>query len=484
MIGQGLATGSTTGRMTLARRVTLLTSVAVGVVVAATSLAAFFTMRHQLLNSVDQSTLAMARTGVKKLVTEGTFSLQEGSRPGLLSVTDICAELRDPTGVVQDRAPATCDLDSGAPEAAVARGERDQVVRGVQGQSGNYRMATIPLGGGGSLSIAQSLEPTESVLTKLSWITLLVGGIGVLAAGLAGMAVARSGLRPVRRLTDRAEEIARTDQLRPIEVTGDDEVARLAAAFNEMLAALFASRERQRRLIADSGHELRTPLTSMRTNLDLLAQADQRGGLDPTQRAELLSDVRAQAEELTTLVQDVVELARDDAIRRDPEPLDLADIVDRAVERVRRRAGAGAVRFDVRTQPWMVVGEPQSLERAVLNLLDNAVKWSPDGGVVTVRLLDGMLDVYDEGPGIPEEHQPHVFERFYRADDARQMPGSGLGLAIVRQAAERHGGSVLAGTAPHGGAAFRLLIPAAPKSWPGQSAVSAPSQVGREDSKA
>jgi len=464
--------------MTLARRVTLLTSVAVGLAVAATSLAAFVTMRHQLLASVDQSVLSRAQTAV----ADGGYSWRNEESSGLLGAANICAEVRGPTGLLVERAPAQCGLSSGTPEAQVARGERGELVRTVGSNRGNYRMATVPLPGGGSFSLAQSLEPTESVLAKLSWITLVVGGVGVLAAGLAGMAVARSGLRPVRRLTARAEEIARTDQLRPIEITGDDEVARLGAAFNEMLAALFASRERQRRLIADAGHELRTPLTSMRTNLDLLAQADARGGLRAAQRAELLADVRAQAAELSALVQDVVELARDEPTTRDPETLDLAEVVDRAVERVRRRAGA--VRFDVRTEPWPVVGEPQALERAVLNLLDNAVKWSPDDGVVTVRLVDGMLDVYDQGPGIPEEDLPHVFDRFYRADDARRMPGSGLGLAIVRQAAERHGGTALAGTAPGGGAAFRLLLPPAPKSWPGQSQDSAPSQVDPQDLRA
>lgn len=478
MIGQGIAAGSSTGRMTLARRVTLLTSVAVGVAVAATSLAAYFTMRHQLLESVDQSVLSRAQTAVEV----GRFDWRNDPSSGLMGAANICAQERDPSGAIVQEAPADCGLNSGRPEVAVARGERGELVRTVSADTGNYRMATVPLPGGGAFSLAQSLEPTESVLTKLGWITLVVGAVGVLAASLAGMAVARSGLRPVRRLTARAEEIARTDQLRPIEITGDDEVARLGAAFNEMLAALFASRERQRQLIADAGHELRTPLTSMRTNLDLLAQAEQRGGMDAGQRAELLADLRAQATELTTLVQDVVELARDEPITRDPETLDLAEVVERAVERVRRRAGS--VRFDVHTETWRIVGEPQSLERAVLNLLDNAVKWSPPDGVVTVRLTDGMLDVYDEGPGIPDVHLPHVFERFYRADDARRMPGSGLGLAIVRQAAERHGGTVLAGTAPSGGAAFRLLIPPATKSWPGQSAVSGRSQVQREDSKA
>ncbi|MPZ94418.1 MAG: HAMP domain-containing protein [Propionibacteriales bacterium] len=460
--------------MTLARRVTLLTSVAVGVAVAATSMAAFFTMRHQLLDSVDQTVTTRAKASVEPLVRNERLLIKNEAPGGLLGGGDICAEVRNPEGVRTDFGPEGCNLRSGGPEAEVARGERPDVVRTVSSTNGNFRIATVPLPGGGAFSYAQSLRPTENVLGQLSWITLLVGGIGAIVAGLAGMAVARSGLGPVRRLTERAEEIARTDQLRPIDVTGDDEIARLSVAFNGMLTAVSASRDRQRQLIADAGHELRTPLTSMRTNLDLMAQAEQRGGLGAEARAELLRDLRAQAEELTTLVQDVVELARDEPITRDPETVDLAEIVDRAVERIRRRAGR--VRFDVRTAPWPVVGEPQSLERAVVNLLDNAVKWSPEDGIVTVRLSNGLLDVYDQGPGIPAADLPHVFERFYRAADARSMSGSGLGLAIVAQAAARHGGEVLAGTAPGGGAAFRLLIPRAPSDVPTSSPAATPAR--------
>jgi len=254
-----------------------------------------------------------------------------------------------------------------------------------------------------------------------------------------------------------AEHIARTDELTPIEVTGDDELASLATSFNDMLAALTASRERQRRLIADAGHELRTPLTSLRTNLELLALADRRGGLTQQQRDEIFTDATAQVEELSTLVGDLVELARDEPLNRAPEPLDLADVVDRGVQRVKRRAPG--LTFEVETSPWWVVGESQILERAVTNLLDNAAKWSPSGGTVRVHLVNGVLTVSDEGTGISEADLPMIFERFYRAADARTMPGSGLGLSIVRQAAERHGGSVsVARRAPHG-AVFTLALP-------------------------
>jgi two-component system sensor histidine kinase MprB len=289
---------------------------------------------------------------------------------------------------------------------------------------------------------------------------LLFGLAGVIAAGMAGWGVARNGLRPVRRLTSSVEHIARTEDLTPLPVEGDDEIARLATAFNQMLTALSASRDRQRQLVADAGHELRTPLTSLRTNLDLLTQADGPGGahgLPPEARAELLEDVRAQIEELTTLIGDLVELARDDPMTHVVEAVDLAEVLDRAVARVRRRATG--ITFDVTGQPWWVVGEPAALERAITNLLDNAAKWSPREGTVTVRLADGVLTVDDEGTGIAPADLPHVFDRFYRSQESRSMPGSGLGLSIVRQVAVRHSGTVVASASPAGGARLTLWLP-------------------------
>jgi two-component system sensor histidine kinase MprB len=321
-------------------------------------------------------------------------------------------------------------------------------------------MVAVPGGEDRALVLAQSLEPTEATLKRLGVVFWIIGFAGVLLAGVAGWAVATTSLRPVRRLTDAAERIAATEQLTPIEVSGDDELARLTVAFNSMLEALSASLQRQRQLVADAGHELRTPLTSLRTNIELLSQADFQGGLSERTRGELLADIRAQIGELSTLVGDLVELARDEPLDRSPEPVDLAQVVDDAVQRVRRR-GQG-VTIDVQSTPWLVVGDAQLLERAVLNLLDNAVKWSPPLGTVHVRLADGVLSVADEGPGISNEDLPHVFERFYRSHEARTLPGSGLGLAIVEQTAQRHGGQVRAGRAATGGALFTLRLPGAP----------------------
>ena len=236
-------------------------------------------------------------------------------------------------------------------------------------------------------------------------------------------------------------------------------MARLTNSFNTMLIALDASQQRQRQLVADAGHELRTPLTSLRTNIELIGQAanNTERSLSAEQRNEIMGDVRSQLEELTTLVGDLVELAREEPMRRDPEPLDFADVLTQAVQRVRLRAPD--IVFDVEAQSWMVFGEAQLLERAVTNLLDNAAKWSPTGSTVRVRLADGTLTVADAGPGIDAADLPHVFDRFYRSSEARTLPGSGLGLSIVRRAADRHGGTVEAASGLLGGTTFTMTLP-------------------------
>jgi two-component system, OmpR family, sensor histidine kinase MprB len=327
-----------------------------------------------------------------------------------------------------------------------------------------YRVVAVQAGPGQALVIAQRLDATHEILTKLGVALPIVGGVGVLVAALAGVAMARAGLRPVDRLTAAAERVAATGELRPIPVEGSDELARLTQAFNEMLGALAESQEQQRRLVADAGHELRTPLTSMRTNLELLAAASRPGApsLPESERAEILEDVQAQVAELSTLVGDLVELARDDAPTVVHEPLELTEVVLRALERAKRRAGD--VEFDPQLVPWALTGDATALERAVLNLLDNAAKWSPPGGRVRVQMRpvdewSVVLEVADSGPGIADEDLPFVFERFYRAATSRTMPGSGLGLAIVRQVAVRHGGAVWAGRAPEGGALLAMRLP-------------------------
>ena len=459
-------------RRSLASRVILLTTFAVGLSVALVALAAYLTVRHQLQASLDDSLHRRAYVSAKY-------------DPAEYAMDDIPAFLQGATDTkvgyifsngrtVTTQGPNRDRITLGTQELAVARGESDYSCRTVSSSGGDYRVATVPTASDGvALVVAQSLEPNESTLERLGLVMFIFGAAGVIAAALAGWGVARNGLRPVRRLTDAAEEIARTEQLDPIEVEGNDEIARLARAFNTMLGALAASRDRQRQLVADAGHELRTPLTSLRTNLDLLTQADRRGGLSQASRQELLADVQFQIEELTTLIGDLTELAREQPAQVLLEDVDLAEITERAVQRARRRASG--LRFDVHADSWWVTGDAAALERAVLNLLDNAAKWSPAQGTVTVSLTEGSLKVADQGRGIAEADLPHVFDRFYRSKESRTMPGSGLGLSIVRQVAERHGGSVRAAPSPEGGAVFWMSIPGSTE--PGaHSTVTGPSQ--------
>jgi two-component system sensor histidine kinase MprB len=271
----------------------------------------------------------------------------------------------------------------------------------------------------------------------------------------------------VQRLTRATERVARTGDLRPIQVEGDDELARLSHSFNQMLAAVAYARDRQRQLVADAGHELRTPLTSLRTNLELLlaAEAPDAPQLSEKDKSEIHTDLRAQLGELTQLIGDLVELAREDVPQLDPQHVDMVEVVEQALARARRRASD--VNFEVDLRPWYLLGEPATLERAVLNLLDNAVKFSPPDGTVRVDLrpaADGFafLQVADAGPGINDADLPYVFDRFYRSDEARTLPGSGLGLAIVKSAAERHGGAVFAGRSADGGALLGIKLPGRP----------------------
>ncbi len=412
-----------TARASLALRVALLTTGAVAAVLAVASATVYITVRAELEDSLDAS-----------LIKRADAAVAAGYSPSTMSTADTVSLGEEKTS------------------------QRTARIAGVP-----YRIVAVQAGPGQALVLAQSMESTQRSLERLKVILLLTSAVGILVAGVAGWVVATNGLRPVRRLTAATERVARTAQLEPIEVTGSehDELARLTSSFNQMMLALDASQQRQRQLVADAGHELRTPLTSLRTNIELLGQATERSDreLSIEQRREIMDDVRAQLGELTTLVGDLVELARDEPLHRAPEPLDLVDVVEQAVERVRPRAG-GLV-LDVRLEHWDVIGEAHVLERAVTNLLDNAVKWSPEGGTVTVRLRDGVLTVRDEGPGIAAEDLPHVFERFFRSTEARTMPGSGLGLSIVHQAAVRHGGSVRAESPPSGGTVVTFELPAA-----------------------
>jgi two-component system sensor histidine kinase MprB len=265
----------------------------------------------------------------------------------------------------------------------------------------------------------------------------------------------------VRRLTAATERVSETGDLSErIDVGGQDELSRLAGSFNTMLGALEGSTRAleesarsQRQLVADASHELRTPLTSLRTNFEVLMNERE---LPPDERRRLLDDVVEQIGEMTALISELIELARGAEAPGRSEEVRLDVLTAEAVERAQRdRPG---LTFSTDLDEATVVGVPESLARAVGNLLDNAAKWSPPGGEVEVVVRDGAVVVRDHGPGIADEDLPYVFDRFYRSPSARTMSGSGLGLAIVRQVAQAHGGDVQAERAEGGGTRVILKL--------------------------
>ncbi|MEV8317102.1 HAMP domain-containing sensor histidine kinase [Streptomyces sp. NPDC059900] len=463
--------------MPLRSRLAMLVAFAVAVAVAAAAVACWFVVRNALMNSLDD---ALSTNRVRADVVASRIDLEGNCQRSVIRDKDDPNLFKQTIQVVDQHGGhcvivGTQSIKVTDEDTAVAKRESGEVYHTATASNGDkYRVLTYPLDGpqGLAVTVARPLSEMDDTLDNLILVLALVAGIGVLGAGAAGLWVARTGLRPVDELTAAVEHVARTEDLNlRIPAEGDDEIARLSRSFNSMTASLASSRDLQQQLIADAGHELRTPLTSLRTNIELLARSEETGrAIPPDDRKALLASVTAQMTELAALIGDLQELSRTEAGQIGKvQVVALHEIVEAALERARLRGPE--LTFAADLAPWYVRAEPPALERAIVNILDNAVKFGPPGSAVEVALKDGALTVRDHGPGIPADELPHVFDRFWRSPSARSLPGSGLGLSIVARTVHQSGGEVtLERAGGEGGTVATVRLPGAPTPPPAATA--------------
>ena len=474
----------------------LASGVAVAVAVIAVAAAAYLGERSELTSQIDQSLTRLAgeyltRTGGAggaggigaPAGPAGAGLFQPGRAPGQtgsrLNQPGDCdgglgvnappnaafggatgsVQLLRPNGLVCRGTDETSEIPVSDQALRIARRGFGRFFTSMTVKGDHIRVLVAGLPGYGALMLAWPLSDVDRNLRSQLLLLALIAAGGIALAALLGFLVARTAVAPIARFTRQTERIANNPERlerQRLEVAGDDELGRLAATFNATLDALEGSVSAQRNLVADASHELRTPIATLRANLQLLRD---EGLLPEEDRAALRADMIEELDELTRLVSDVVELARGTKTGADAGDVRLDQVAAEAVERARRRAPS--LKIDAELEPTVVRGDAERIARAVSNLLENACKWSPEGGAVKVSLTDGVLTVRDHGPGFHDEDLPFVFDRFHRARDARSKPGSGLGLAIVRQAAEAHGGYAQAANAVGGGALVSVSFGAA-----------------------
>ncbi|HMJ35571.1 MAG TPA: HAMP domain-containing sensor histidine kinase [Baekduia sp.] len=415
--------------MTLRRRVTLMSALVVGATLVLASVVCFFVMRGELRGQIDDSLrdqgrqLSRLQLGVNRTLPRRVPEppRRSGTPAGYVQFLDTHgAVLRRPMAATDPPLPITATARR---LAASTHGGR--VLQDAQADGVHVRMLTVGLPGRGAVQFARSLASVDRALSRLQIVLALLTVFGTALAALAGRLLSR-----------------------PVAAPTEHELALSQGALADSLAA-------QRQLVADASHELRTPVTSLRTNGELLRDA---AYVPDDERRLIAGEVVDQAEELTALIGDLIDLARGDVPDPAVEDVRLDALACESVQRARRHAPG--LRFTLTTEPCSVEGAPERLARAINNLLDNAAKHSPPGGLVEIALRDGTLTVRDHGPGIDPDDLPHVFDRFHRGANARGRPGSGLGLAIVRQVAEAHDGSVALEAAAGGGTLARLRLPA------------------------
>jgi len=450
--------------MTLRKRLSLIAAASVGIAVLIAVVACYLLVRHQLRSQVDGSLWAQER----EVVQTGVVGQAPPGIPASAGGPAQYVQIVYPGGYHRGSGGLTLPINPRV--LGLADGQGRAYISDVWVGHNHLRMLTMPVisqadGIPAALELARPLNAADNILADLRLVLTLVLLGGMATAAILGRVASRRVLAPLAEVADVAQTIAETDDLsQRLRVHADDEVGRLATNFNAMLDRLESSREAlddsvraQRQLVADASHELRTPVTSLRTNIEVLLEGAE---LDPEDRRRLLADVVEQSEELSALVNDLIELARGDQPGPETDDVRLDGVAEECLTRARRNAPG--IHFDATLVPTLMDGVPERLARAINNLLDNAARHSPPGGTVELQVGPKGVEVRDHGSGVDPEDLPYVFDRFFRGRNSRGRQGSGLGLAIVRQVAQQHGGSVSVTNAADGGAIFNLWLPGTP----------------------
>jgi two-component system sensor histidine kinase MprB len=440
---------------TLRVQVVLLVTAAVALVAVAASLALYLSVERQMLATVDQGLVETARSARLLGPRPDDRSFPQAGRATLLlsGRFDVFAQVLDPQGNVLAADGQAVPAIVTADVRAVAAGQRSEAFSDVHTSGTHLRIYATQLSPGRTLELARRVDEIDLAMQDARVWLVVITASALLAAAAVAMLVARAVLGPVRRLADTVDEVTRTGDLsRRVAASGSDELAHLSQDFDAMLSSLEASLQTQRQLIADASHELRTPLTSVKTNLEVLA----RRGLSTDDEQALVTDLITQVDRLTNLVGDLIELGRYEELPARIEEVGLPTVVSDAIREVEGRYPN--VKFNVSAKPSRVRAIRPRLLRAVVNLLDNAAKWSPHGETVEVTVGDGEFAVRDHGPGVKPEDIPFIFNRFWRSSEARRLPGSGLGLAIVKEVVDAHGGTISVEQPEGGGALFRVQL--------------------------
>ena len=444
--------------MSIRTRLMITTSAIVLVVVGVLSIGIYSTFSRQLVRQVDKSLddrVVMIADSLRRESLRPNIGRQRNPLNEALLPTrfDTVTQVIDTTGTVV-LALGEVDLPVTDKTFQIANDPASRFFRSTVTINGNkYRMLTVPLTGGGALQLAKDINDLQRAQKGMSGWLFALGPIGIVFAGLAGWWVARRTARPIQQLANAAADIAQTQNLSTkLDIHGDHEIEQLASSFNAMLAALQYSSEQQKQLVQDASHELRTPLTSLRANAELL----QRDSLDDATKQAVLRDIAAEIDELTDLSSELTALASDQRLVEEPEEISLRDACDDIAIRASRRTGRTVSVSS--TNPASVKVRPSQFDRAVGNLVDNALKFCPAPDNVEINIVGSQVEVIDHGQGIADADKHLVFDRFYRATATRALPGSGLGLAIVKQFADDHEAVIAITDTPGGGATVALTF--------------------------